>query len=308
MEIRSIFFDESGWLRSGWRFAVFCLAFVFMALFLGSGASAGLMLFGNQTELGMQGAMLMTGLVTLVSALLVGWVCGKMLEGLPFRALGAWFTKGWLRNLVAGVLVGSATLGLAILIAYGSGGLRFELTTLDAPTVARSVALSFLIFAVGAAAEEALFRGYILQTFSRSGLAWIGIAITSLFFGAVHWRNPNSGIISTIDTIVAGVWFSIAYLKTRDLWFVWGMHFIWNWMQGSIFGIEVSGLTDFAAGSVLRELDSGPTWLTGGSYGIEGGIASTVALVVSTAVIYFMPYLKPSEEMLSLTGSQNRER
>src|SRR5687768_2779001 len=307
MDTRWIFLDDSGHLRSGWRFAVFIIGFIFAAAIIGGVGVAAIYSLGVPLEPGTSSFLVANGVLMLIPALLVGWLCGKYLEGLPFRALGAWFTKGWFRNIAAGILIGAGTLSLAVFIAYVFGGLRFEWTGIDPTLLTRSLAISFLIFAVAAASEEALFRGYILQTLNRSGLAWIGIGITSLFFGVVHLQNPSANIISTLDTVIAGIWFGIAYLKTRDLWFVWGMHLIWNWMQGAVFGIEVSGMTDFVTASVLREVDLGPAWLTGGSYGIEGGIASTISLVLSTIAIYFLPFLKPSEEMKALTSEERKE-
>src|SRR4030095_4939741 len=126
----------------------------------------------------------------------------------------------------------------------------------------------------------------------------LAIVITSIFFGAVHIRNPDAGVISTVNTILAGVWFGVAYLKTRDLWFVWGLHLMWNWMQGAFFGIEVSGITDLVSTPLLKEIDSGPVWLTGSTYGVEGGIVTTIAILVSIVSIYFLP-IKPSEEITS---------
>jgi uncharacterized protein len=302
MDLTQFFIGNDGRFRSGWRFAIFCLSFALATFMVATAGTGFLVLMGIDPSGGMIATMLITSVMTFVSALVVGWLCGKFLEGVPFRAIGAWFTDGWLRNLFAGLLVGAATVGFAILIAVLFGRLTFELSTVHPNTIAMSLLVGVVIFAVGAAAEEVLFRGYILQTFSRSGLAWIGIAITSLFFGFVHAGNPNANIISTVDTVLAGVWFGVAYLKTRDLWFVTGMHFMWNWMLGSVFGIEVSGITDFVAGSLLREVDAGPTWLTGGTYGLEGGIASTISLVISTAVIHFAPWPKASEEMVRLTS------
>jgi hypothetical protein len=137
-----------------------------------------------------------------------------------------------------------------------------------------------------------------------------------MFFGAIHSRNPSVSTLAVSNTMLAGLWFGIAYLKTRDLWFVWGLHLIWNWMQGAFFGIEVSGMTNLVSASLLREIDSGPVWLTGESYGVEGGIVTTIAIIVSTVAIYFLPFLRPDERMLKLTSdrredsdrSQNRER
>lgn len=307
MDVRWIFFDSRGDLRSGWRFAVFSALFIVSAMMIGGVGVALLSSLSVPLDPGTPGYIVTNGLLMLIPALLIGWLCGKYLEGLPFRALGAWFTSGWLRNLVAGILFGAGTLAFAVLVAFLFGGLRFESNPIDTVILARSLGWAFLIFAVGAASEEALFRGYILQTFARSGLAALAIGMTAVLFGAIHLGNPSAGIISTLNTILAGVWFGIAYLKTRDIWFVWGLHLMWNWMQGAFFGIEVSGLTDLVSVPLLREIDHGPVWLTGETYGVEGGIVTTIALIVSTLVIWYMPFLKPSEEMLRLTGSQNLE-
>ena len=196
-------------------------------------------------------------------------------------------------------------MGLAVLAAVVFGGLRFELNAAAPGSIVISLITSFLIFAIASAFEEAFFRGYVLQTFARSGLAWLAILLTSITFGAAHLGNPNANTFGALNTILAGVWLSVAYLKTRDLWFVWGVHLMWNWMQGSIFGVEVSGMTDITTSPLLKEIDSGPAWLTGQNYGIEGGVLCTIALIISTVVIYYMPWVKPDEELLALTSKSS---
>jgi membrane protease YdiL (CAAX protease family) len=302
MELKSIFVGRSNILRSGWRFAVFFIAFIVLAVAFGGVAQTLLISANISTDEGSMSSLVVNAVFSLIPALLIGWLCGKLLEGLPFRALGAWFTRFWAMHLILGLVMGTATIGLAVLIAVAFGGLRFTLN--PSQEILITLAVSFMVFAIAGAFEEALFRGYILQTFNRSGLGWLAIILTSVFFGIVHIRNPSAGSISTLNTILAGVWFGIAYLKTRDLWFVWGMHLMWNWVQGAVFGIEVSGLTDITTAPLLKEIDKGPTWLTGENYGIEGGIACTIALIVSTVAIYFLPILKPTEEMLALTSKR----
>jgi membrane protease YdiL (CAAX protease family) len=309
MDVRWIFLDSRGRLRSGWRFAVFSALFIVAAMMIGGiGATILQSLAYPTLDSELPVYLIINAVLMLIPALLVGWLSGKYLERVPYRALGAGFTEGWLRNLFAGILVGAATVSLAVLIALMGGGLWFESNPVDGELLVRSLSVSLAVFAIGAAWEEALFRGYILQTFARSGLAALAIALTAVFFGAIHAGNPNASVLGVTNTVLAGIWFGIAYLKTRDLWFVWGLHLMWNWMQGAVFGIEVSGMSTLASSPLLREIDSGPAWLTGGTYGVEGGIVTTVVLIVSTAVIYFLPGLKPSDEMLRLTGSQNLER
>lgn len=301
--MKYLILDLDGRLRSGWRAAIFVFAFVLAAAVFGTLAQIGLMTLRIDPAQKTGAVLIINSLLGLIPAILVGWFCGKLVEKLPFRALGADFTKRWLTHLIYGLIIGAFTISFAVGIAYAFGGLRFALNQeTELKTILSSLTLSFLVFGLAAAFEEVLFRGYVLQTFARSGLAWLAILITSAFFGAVHLGNPNANLISTANTVLAGVWFSIAYLKTRDLWFVWGLHLMWNWMQGSFFGIEVSGINEIATTSLFREIDSGPSWLTGQTYGIEGGVVCTISIVISIIAIYFMPNLKPDAELLTMTS------
>lgn len=304
MDAKSIFLNQRDRLRSGWRFAIFLLAFIFFGGL--AGAIVRQILSGLRIEF-QPGSLIYlaaNAFVSLTIAILLGWLCGKFFEDLPFRALGAWFTKNWLKDLFFGLLLGAVTLCLAVLTAFVFGGLRFQTNqTYGTSAILLTLGVALLIFAAAAAAEEAFFRGYVLQTLARANLA-LAVIITSVFFAAVHLRNPSADYISSTNTILAGIWFVAAYLKTRNLWFPFGIHLAWNWMQGAFFGIEVSGITGVTTAPILQEIDSGPAWLTGEQYGIEGGISCTIAIVLSIALIYFLPFLKPTEEMLALTSEE----
>jgi membrane protease YdiL (CAAX protease family) len=305
MSFYTAFFNSYGRLRSGWRFLIFLLLFIFSSALFGVAAQT--LLIRLPIGFGPEGLLflLVNGAISLFLALGIGWICGKFLEGLPFRALGAAFTKYWFKNLGLGLAIGAVSLAVVIATAMIFGGLRFHLNSdYGSSAIFVTLGVSFAVFAVAAAFEEALFRGYILQTFSRAGLAWLAIIVTSLFFALAHLRNPGANWISSLNTAIAGVWFGVAYLKTRDLWLPFGIHFIWNWIQGSIFGIEVSGLKDILRATLLQEVDTGPAWLTGGNYGIEASLTCTIVLIISTIGIYFAPFLKASEEMVELTSKE----
>ncbi|QQS33384.1 MAG: CPBP family intramembrane metalloprotease [Acidobacteriota bacterium] len=304
-----LFIDANGTLRSGWRALFFLLAFAFVS---GLSYAAMFAVFLSITGLDAVEAtdpkyevtMIAVGsAVSLAAALGVGYLCARLLEKLPFRSLGASFSAGWLRHLSLGVAIGAATLVIAALPAMVFGGLRFEFAAdVGFQSLLYSLATAFVIFAAAAAYEEALFRGYFLQTLARGGYAWLAIILTSVFFATVHLGNPSASAFSTANTAIAGIWFGIAYMRTRDLWFVWGLHLMWNFFQGSVFGIEVSGLTDLSKPSLLNEIDAGPNWLTGGSYGIEASIGCTAALLLSILIIRMMPALEPNPKMLAMTS------
>ena len=161
---------------------------------------------------------------------------------------------------------GLPRLALAAGIAAAGGGLRFNLSSASLlPLVGKTLLFSAILFIVAALAEEALFRGYPLQTLTRAGLASLGALLTSVPFAAIHLDNPNVAQGFTfVNTALAGVWFAVAYLRTRSLWFPLGVHWAWNWAQGSLFGLPVSGITSIAPHPLLQASDLGPAWLTGG--------------------------------------------
>jgi membrane protease YdiL (CAAX protease family) len=289
MNLVEIFLDDSRRLRSGWRFVIFVAGFIFLttiSLTLTTLLSYAVKLEG---AVGSAVNFILSGIGILVPALVAGWLCNRFLDGLPFKSLGASFTAGWLKNLASGILIGCLTLCLAVGVAIAFGGLSFTLDHVEFASIARTLVLSFLVFIVTSASEEAVFRGYAMQTFFHSDLRSFGIFFTAVLFAAVHVSNPSADFLSWLNTFIAGIWFGVAYWKSRDLWLPFGMHLMWNWMQGAFFGIEVSGLTDLTSAPLLKEIDRGPAWLTGESYGIEAGLACTAALVISTLLIYFLP-------------------
>jgi uncharacterized protein len=223
-------------------------------------------------------------------AIVLGLFFGKYFEGIGSEALGLSARARAGSDLLLGGLVGAVGITSAVLIAWTAGSVTIE-PNLSATGVQITATLfyTFVIFLIGALSEEALFRGYLLQTLIRDKHVAVGIIFTSLLFALAHNQNPNTSKLSLFNTFAAGVWFAIAYLKTQNLWFPLGIHLIWNWLQGPVFGISVSGISDLNPHPWLRTTDLGPEWLTGGAYGIEGGLACTGAILSSILIIHFVP-------------------
>lgn len=306
MSVKDLFLNSAGRLRSGWRFLIFLFVFIFICQPIIVVTAALLKSLPPQYSENFWLTFTVPVLVSAILALALNWLCGYLLESLPFRALGFSFVGNWLKDCVLGILAGAVTIGFAALLAMIFGGLSFQINhTADTNQILTTLGGALLVFIIGAINEEALFRGFLLQTMTRAHLAWGGVILTSFLFASAHFLNPNFVFLSWLNTFLAGVWFAVAYLKTRSLWFPITLHFAWNWFQGAILGINVSGIKELTAAPVLQAVDQGPTWLTGGHYGLEGGFACTVALIVSTIAIWFMPFLKPTEEMLRLTSEEN---
>jgi membrane protease YdiL (CAAX protease family) len=244
--------------------------------------------------------------VLLTTAMVVGWGCGRLFEDLPLRALGWARHRGWLRDLLVGSLVGALSLVFAALVATAFRGFSFSF----APSVTSAAFVktffgSAVIFVIAAAAEEALFRGYPLQTMMRALPFLAAVVPSSVLFAFVHLDNPNVAWGFTfVNTTLAGFWLAVAYLRTRSLWFPLGLHWAWNWAMGALLGLPVSGITSLTRAPLLRATDTGPAWLTGGAYGIEGGAACTVALLISTIFIWKTRLLCADEELKKFTDGE----
>ena len=131
---------------------------------------------------------------------------------------------------------------------------------------------------VPAITEELLFRGILFRWIEQFGGTWAALLITSALFGAAHMFNPNATPFSSFAIACeAGLLLGGAYMLTRSLWFPVALHAAWNFTQGEIFDVPVSGTE--VHGLVQAKL-SGPELLTGGAFGLE---ASVIALAVATA-------------------------
>ncbi len=138
------------------------------------------------------------------------------------------------------------------------------------------------LLAVPAAAEEALLRGYPLQALTRAwGPAW-GIGITSVAFGALHLPNPGLTGLGAANTAAAGVFLGVLYLRTGSLWWATAAHLGWNWGIGYLADLPVSGL-DLVNAPLVEGVARGPAWWSGGAFGPEGSVATTLGFLGAAA-------------------------
>jgi membrane protease YdiL (CAAX protease family) len=137
-----------------------------------------------------------------------------------------------------------------------------------------------------AIAEETIFRG-VLFRISEEGLGtWWALALSALFFGGVHIMNQGATVWSSVAiAIEAGVLLALAYHLTRSLPLVMGIHMGWNFTQGTVYGIPVSGT---GGKGFLESTRPGPDWLSGASFGAEASVVAVLISIVASAVMLRM--------------------
>ncbi|HEV8406542.1 MAG TPA: type II CAAX endopeptidase family protein [Sphingomicrobium sp.] len=179
----------------------------------------------------------------------------------------------WFRNLGlglgAGLLVFSAAVAISALLGVyritGEGDLTGLIPALIGPALFAAIS------------EELMFRGILFHWFEEWGGSWVALLVTSALFGSAHLLNPHASPIAAAGVgFGAGIMLSAAYMLTRSLWMPMGLHAAWNFAQGEIYDIPVSGTP--VHGMLTARL-SGPPLLSGNGFGLE---ASLTAILVAT--------------------------
>jgi len=211
-----------------------------------------------------------------------GMLSSRFRSGVPaLRSMGLIWRKSAKQEWALGIALGWGMVAVLVLPMVLASRLHpvFDWS----PAAWNSLVISVLMLAAGALAEEIGFRGYPFQRLIEAiGEAWATVAM-ALIFGLVHLQNPHATLASTLGTVLAGILFAVAYLRTRALWLSWGLHLGWNLSMAVLFGLPVSGVTEF--GSVVQTGPELPVWLTGGVYGPEGSLLASVVILIGIAVL-----------------------
>ena len=98
-----------------------------------------------------------------------------------------------------------------------------------------------------------------------------------------------------IPWFVFGIFASVYFVKRGNIWGIAAIHSIWNFAQGNIFGVLVSG-NDFGTTVFKSEINESMTLINGGAFGLEGGILVTIVMVVGTIVMLMTKQKDVAEE------------
>jgi CAAX protease family protein len=273
---RNIFLNDRHELRSGWKLA----AYFALIILIWVATGAALSLWFAQTDLtGDQIALLaLNELALLVPAIIAPIVVVRFIDHRPLKTFGITF-ENWHRDLLSGLAIASAMTGMIFAGSHIFGYVHIAWTGNQVPASTMLATAAVLI--VAAAVEELLFRGLPLQILCEGIGKWPGILVISGLFGVVHLINPNSNLLGTVNTVLAGVLLSLAYFKARSLWLPYAIHLGWNAGIGFLLGMPLSGL-DLA--SLWTTGVAGRDLILGGGYGPEGGLLTT--LIFGAAALF----------------------
>jgi membrane protease YdiL (CAAX protease family) len=230
---------------------------------------------------------LLQGLGLLVAFGLATWIIGIKVLRLDLRDL-RWHTQlRWARGFGAGLVLGILPAAVAMLLGVIAGGAAWLPDEGSLSEYLNRIGIILLVLAPAALAEEVIFRGVPLVLLSRVFGRPAALVFLSLGFALAHVTNPDVTARALGNITLAGILLSLAFFSPGGMWAAFGAHLGWN-MTLAALGAPVSGLpfeipfVDYSMG--------GPAWLTGGAFGPEGGLLSTLA--ITSAIILAVQWVR----------------
>ena len=213
--------------------------------------------------------------------LFIFWV--KVIEKNALSSLG-FVKRNWLKYLVWGILLSLLQMGVIALV-YQVGRIgSFELNELSLEPILFILGL-FPFWLLQGGTEEVATRGWLLTRIAARTNLPLAIVISSSLFGILHMGNAGVTFLSVLNIILDGVLAGLLFIYTDSIWLVVAQHGTWNYVQGNLLGFQVSG-TGADASIFSFTMGDGPDWLTGGAFGVEGSIITTIVLLVSLVIVY----------------------
>jgi len=215
--------------------------------------------------------------------LFIFWV--KVIEKNSLSSLG-FVKKNWLKYLGWGILLSLLQMGVIALV-YQVGGIgTFELNELSLEPILFILGL-FPFWLLPGGTEEVATRGWLLTRIAARTNLPLAIAISSSLFGILHLGNSGVTVLSVLNIVLDGVLAGLLFIYTDSIWLVVAQHGTWNYVQGNLLGFQVSG-TGADASIFSFTKGTGPDWLTGGEFGAEGSIITTLVLLLSVLIVYLL--------------------
>ena len=233
--------------------------------------------------------------VTGLTILLVIIYC-RGIEGRSFASMGL-SRKDLAKKYGFGYLLGVAMITATLVLAVLLGGAKFN--GINTGVSFLYISLFFLGYLVQGMSEELCFRGYFMVSCANRTHIITAVIVSAFAFALLHLANPGITVLAFFNILLFGVFAAVYILRTDDLWGACAIHSAWNFFQGNVFGISVSG-SGMSSSVFGTSFISGHSLISGGLFGIEGGICTTIVLLTASTLVFILPQRTrpslPSEE------------
>lgn len=215
--------------------------------------------------------------------LLFVWV--RVKEGRAFSSVGFRGTNP-VGKFLLGIVIGAVmmSIGVGITLAIGQYGTGLSVhTNLGSAALLPILGLLFVFFLQGST-EEAVTRGYMLQIAGHQlNASWVAVIGSSFIFAVIH---PGISPLALVNIFLYALFASFVALGAGNLWLICGVHAGWNYFQGNIYGLPVSGNPEANSLLAIGPKAGSSTWLTGGDFGVEASVVGSAVLLVALVIAF----------------------
>lgn len=238
-------------------------------------------------------SMLISLYTTVLTSFVIFYIALKKDE-FTFESLGL-TKKNILKHYGFGLMIGFVTLSFSLLITYVFGGAKYIGFVLNEPFL---LLLFFIGFMFQGFEEELMCRGFMMRGLSRKKSLFFSVWFNSFYFALLHLGNPGITLLPMINLFLAGLSFSFMAVYFDNLWVASGAHSMWNFAQGNFYGILVSGMN--MGPTVFKFELSGNPIISGGDFGLEGGIGVLIVEILSLIVFYYLYKKRMNKNSVSI--------
>lgn len=274
--VKNIFLNTSHKIRSIWWIPIFLFLLAILLL--------PVILFARKNSVDVS--------ITIQAAIIITatFIC-QFLRKQPLTLVTGRFNSSWLKQFGMGLALGTIIMVVPAIFLTFLGYANWQVNELSVSTVISG----FSFFTAVAVAEEMLFRGFIFQRLMESLGQWPAQIVISGMFLLTHINNPGmigmTKTLAALNIFIASVMFGLAFIKTKSLAMPVGIHFMANFMQGTVLGFGVSGVKEQSL--VKAFAGECPVWLNGGEFGLEASVPGLLMVILVTVILY---YWKPADK------------
>lgn len=298
--MKKVFVNKFGQLRSGWKIAITLLiTAVFIILFtvviLAASVISSLMDSSSQSNLldiylienalsEIQHSALLkflSRMITPLSMIIATFFVLKVIDKRKLYQVGITPLRTNYKDLLFGLVLGTSSITIIFFVLLSTGNISLDLP-LTSPHLSSNILTGLLWLILVGFGEELFGRGYCMTALYQTGDIRVAFIISSAIFSLLHGMNPNISLIPLLNIFSIGLLFAYMFFKTGNLWMPIGYHIAWNYFQGIVFGFPVSGLSIrgiYSTNILYNNI------LTGGLFGPEGGIITTMVIIVGFFIV-----------------------
>lgn len=191
--------------------------------------------------------------------------------------------QGGLGDFFLGALIG--IISISLVFVFDILLKRVEVASINNLLASRNF-YSYLLLMLGVGlGEEVLSRGYMQNMLWHFTDKYLAVFVPAIIFASLHFFNPGAlnNPLPAINLFLISIVFAMLTIY-KSLWAAIGYHFTWNFFQGGVFGMNVSGTGLVQSVFTINVLKDDLVY--GGEFGPEGGLLVTVLCVLTIMVLY----------------------